>query len=67
MYIVLCVLVHTYVAIMLLQDGWTVLHYACRYEHTEVVKLLISNDADISAVDNVCMYICSYIHILIIV
>ena len=42
---------------VMMQDGWTALHYACRYEHTEVVKLLISYDVDISAVDNVSVYI----------
>ena len=38
---------------LLLQDGMTALHLACRDGHTEVVKHLINNDADISATDNV--------------
>ena len=39
--------------ILLLQDGWTALHLACRRGHTEVVKHLINNNADILATDNV--------------
>ena len=38
---------------LLLQDGRTALHYACRDGHVEVVSHLINNFADISATDNV--------------
>ena len=38
---------------LLLQDGWTALHYACRYGYIEVVKHLVNNKADISAATNV--------------
>ena len=41
---------------LLLQKGWTALHYACRDGHTEVVKHLINNNADISATTNVSDY-----------
>ena len=37
----------------LLQYGWTALHLACNNGHVEVVKLLMSNNADISATDDV--------------
>ena len=42
-----------YTDMLLLQDGMTALHYACSSEHTEVVRHLINNNADISATDNV--------------
>ena len=38
---------------LLLQDGWTALHKTCVNGHVEVVKLLMSNNADISATKNV--------------
>ena len=38
---------------LLLQYGDTALHEACRKGHVEVVKLLMSNNADISATDKV--------------
>ena len=41
---------------LLLQDGWNALHYACNNGHTEVVKHLINNNADISVTDNVSDY-----------
>ena len=41
---------------LLLQGGKTALHYACCNGHTEVVKHLINNNADISASDNVSDY-----------
>ena len=42
-----------YIDMLLLQDGWTALHRACMYGQVEVVKLLISNNADIAATTNV--------------
>ena len=42
-----------YIDMLLLQGGLTALHYACSKGHVEVVKLLISNNADIAATDNV--------------
>ena len=42
-----------YIDMVLLQDGDTALHYACRYGQVEVVKLLISNNADVAATTNV--------------
>ena len=41
---------------LLLQSGWTALHFACNNVHTEVVKHLINNNADISATTNVSDY-----------
>ena len=38
---------------LLLQDGWTALHVACFRGQTETVKLLLNNNADISATNNV--------------
>ena len=45
-----------YIDMLLLQGGWTALHYACRDGHVEVVKLLISNNADVAATTNVSVY-----------
>ena len=41
---------------LLLQNGWTVLHWACSRGYTEVMKHLINNNADISVTDNVSDY-----------
>ena len=38
---------------LLLQYGYTALHRACYNGHVEVVKLLMSNNADISATNDV--------------
>ena len=45
-----------YIDMLLLQGGRTALHYACRNGHTEIVKYLINNNADVSATDNVSDY-----------
>ena len=45
-----------YIDMLLLQGGMTALHYACSEGHTEVVKYLINDNADISATDNVNDY-----------
>ena len=42
-----------YIDMLLLQNGWTALHWACKDGQVEVVKLLISNNADIAATNNV--------------
>ena len=42
-----------YIDMLLLQAGWTALHLACRNGHVEVVKLLISNNADVGATSDV--------------
>ena len=42
---------------LLLQAGETALHWACRNGHVEVVKLLISNNADVAATSNVSEYL----------
>ena len=42
---------------LLLQSGYTALHWACDRGHAEVVKLLMSNNADISAKANVSDYV----------
>ena len=42
---------------LLLQDGWTALHWACFNGHIEVVKLLMSNNGDISATIKVSDYV----------
>ena len=45
-----------YIDMLLLQAGWNALHNACISGHVEVVKLLISNNADIAATNNVSVY-----------
>ena len=45
-----------YIDMLMLQYGVTALHFACRNGHTEVVKHLINNNADISATSNVSDY-----------
>ena len=45
-----------YIDMLLLQSGRTALHWACSGGHTEVVKHLINNNADISATSNVSDY-----------
>ena len=42
---------------LLLQVRLTALHCACSSGHVEVVKFLISNNADISATDQVSDYV----------
>ena len=42
-----------YIDMLLLQGGYTALHWACSNGHVEVVKLLISNNADVEATANV--------------
>ena len=39
--------------VLLLQEGWTALHYAAFNNHPEIIKLLIANGADITAVNKV--------------
>ena len=43
--------------LLLLQFGKTTLHHACGNGHVEIVKFLISNNADISAADSVSDYV----------
>ena len=38
---------------LLLQVGWTALHLACYYGRTEVVEILLMNNADSSATNKV--------------
>ena len=40
-----------------LQDGRTALHFAAKYDHPDIIKILITNTADITAVDKVCKII----------
>ena len=42
-----------YIDMLLLQDGNTALHFAYQYGHTEIVKHLLTNGADISATNKV--------------
>ena len=42
-----------YIDMLLIQIGRTALHRACINGHVEVVKLLISNNADVATTDNV--------------
>ena len=42
---------------LLLQFGWTALHHACYNGDPEVVKYLVSNNADIAVIDNVSNYV----------
>ena len=42
-----------YIDMLLLQGGYTALHWACSNGHVKVVKLLISNNADVAATTNV--------------
>ena len=46
-----------YIDILLLQANSTALHYACIGGHVEIVKFLISNNADISAANVVSDYV----------
>ena len=46
-----------YIDTLLLQAGNTALHRACSNGHVEIVKFLISNNADISAADGVSDYV----------
>ena len=39
--------------VLLLQDGWTALHFAATHNHLEIIKILITNGADITVVDKV--------------
>ena len=43
---------------LLLQDGWNALHWAAYIGHPVILKLLVSNDADITAVTKVCKAFC---------
>ena len=42
---------------LLLQAGDTALHWACSNGHVEVVKFLISNNADVTATTNVSEHV----------
>ena len=42
-----------YIVMLLLQFGYTALHWACRHGYTGVVEILLMNNADISATDKV--------------
>ena len=42
-----------YFFVLLLQNGWTALHWAASSNHAEVIKILITNGADITAVTKV--------------
>ena len=39
--------------VLLLQDGWTALHLAACNNHPEIIKILITNGADITVVNEV--------------
>ena len=41
------------VFVLLLQDGWTSLHFAAYFDQPEIIKVLISNGADIIVVNKV--------------
>ena len=53
----MCTVCYGMLLLLLLQGGYTALHCACRYGHVEIVKFLISNNADISAADSVSDYV----------
>ena len=42
-----------YFFVLLLQDGWTALHYAASNNRPDIIKILITNGADITAVNKV--------------
>lgn len=42
-----------YLFVLLLQDGWTALHYAVFSSHPDLTKVLITYGADITAVTKV--------------
>ena len=42
-----------YIDMLLLKVRWTALHVACHFGHTEVVEILLMNNADISATNKV--------------
>ena len=52
-----------YIDMLLLQGGRTALHWGCSNGHTEIVKYLINNNADISATNNVSDYAVCLLHI----
>ena len=39
--------------VLLIQDGWTALHWAATNNSPEITKILITNGADITVVDKV--------------
>ena len=39
--------------VLLLQDGHTALHIAATNNHPEIIKILITNGADVTVVDKV--------------
>ena len=43
----------SYIDMLLLQAGMTALHHACLNGQTEIVKVLLMNNADVSATDKV--------------
>ena len=50
----ICYVVVTYIDdMLLLQYGWTALHCASMYGHTEVVQYLLTNGANLSATNKV--------------
>ena len=47
-----------YVDMLLLQYGWTALHFACRNVHKEIVNLLLKSNVDISVTNKVSDKLC---------
>ena len=47
---------------LLLQDGWTALHYACKWGHTEVAKCLLTNGGNVSATNKVAKLQNKFLH-----
>ena len=39
--------------VLLLQNGWTALYWAANYNHPDTIKLLISNGADMTVINEV--------------
>ena len=44
--------------VLLLQSGWTALHFACYYGEIEIVNLLLKNNVDISVTNKVNDKLC---------
>ena len=47
--------------VLLLQDGWTILHYAAYNNQPEIIKVLISNGANITFANKVWKALHDYI------
>ena len=52
-FIYIVYIVYILLLCLLLQDGWTALHFAAYNNRPEIIKILISNGVDITVVNKV--------------